>query len=118
MTANRVARDRAELAEAHRLAPLPALDAEDYLARALVAISALRRLANDHPYAVAAAIADVLSAAEVARDEAVRELRASRDYGWPAIAEIVDVPTRTAIRRWGPQGLDYPGGLPEGGGHR
>jgi hypothetical protein len=74
----------------------------------------LRRL-DDEPEGVGAAAARIIRAGEAVRDEAVRELRARRTFSWAAIAGAVEVPLRTAIRRWGPEGANYPGGLPEGG---
>ncbi len=74
----------------------------------------LRRL-DDDPQGVGAAAARIIAAGEDVRDQAVRELRARRTYSWAAIAEAVQVPLRTTVRRWGPEGANYPGGLPEGG---
>jgi hypothetical protein len=74
----------------------------------------LRRLEDD-PTGVGAAAVAILAVGEEVRDAVVRELRAGGEHSWPQIAAIVDVPVRTAIRRWGPEGADYPGGLPEGG---
>jgi hypothetical protein len=76
---------------------------------------ALIRRLEDDPTGVGAAAVAILAVGEEVRDAVVRELRANGEHSWPQIAGIVDVPVRTAIRRWGPEGANYPGGLPEGG---
>ena len=76
---------------------------------------ALTRRIEDDPTGVGEALQVIQAEVDATRDDTVRAMRESRTMGWPAIAEAVGMNVRTCIRRYGPEGLDYPGGLPEGG---